>query len=104
MVLARPTIRGQAHSGLNPTVAPGKRRKSSASEIVLVSSRARRSRARGEDIASSKWRSQHCARARLFCKFCSKERFHTPNLRISMINFRLVRHLWLFLAVAEEQH
>jgi DNA-binding transcriptional LysR family regulator len=32
------------------------------------------------------------------------ERFNTLKLSKPMINFRLIRHLWLFLAVAEEQH
>src|SRR5690349_8722516 len=43
-VLARPTMRGQRHSGSNPTVAPGNERKSSASDTVVVSSLASRSR------------------------------------------------------------
>ncbi|MNC80254.1 hypothetical protein D3C75_1329910 [compost metagenome] len=42
-VLARPTIFGQFHNGRSPTVAPGRPRKSSASETVLVSSAAKRS-------------------------------------------------------------
>lgn len=42
----------------------------------------------------------------MFCKFRFVYAFDTKNLfKVRhMINFRLMRHLWLFLAVAEEQH
>lgn len=48
-----------------------------------------------------KW--YHCLALFFGCKFRRAKPLDTQNLS-RMINFRLMRHLWLFLVVAEEQH
>ena len=108
-VLARPTIFGQFHSGRSPTVAPGRPRKSSASETVLVSRRARRSRREEVAMACHPF----CLSAMCFAQDRpyenSEDRMAVIALAYGeegepMLNFRHVRHLSLFLAVAEELH
>ena len=112
MVLARPTILGQSQSGKIPKVAPLSPRKSKASDTVLVSSADKRSRVGVLVIAVPffvyfvKYFTAYLICIFLSIDDCDMGFVSDSKQRLSMskIDFRNIRQLWMFLAVAEECH